>query len=328
MKSIPAVLRITAITLAVGAIGFSAYAGGLKHRLIPKSSGWYAHVDVEALTESTLGSCLLAAAKASGDADLAQVKEELGIDPFEDVYSVTIYGVGDGGPADITGEDAVALLVTTPAIDKLLENLAEQEGYQRIEQGGLALHSFSDDDDDDDDDERWYVNVQKASNDRRVVIASMNKDAVVDGVAVAKGNKPGKADRDGAEGALVLFSTSSLDGLGEGSPASQVLGRAKQLRLVISEEEGVVHAQAGLQLDSDEYTQTVVDLINGILAMARMAANAEDDEEAEAMLELASGIELKADGDKLGISIKVSAEMLCTMIEHAGELRFSEIQLD
>lgn len=322
MKSIPAVLRITAITLAVGAVGLSAYAGGLKHRLIPKSSGWYAHVDVEALTESTLGNCLIAAAKAAGDAesDLAEIKQELGIDPFEDVHSVTIYGVGDGGPGDIDGDNAVALVVMSPASDKLIEKLAEQDGYQRIEERGLALHSFS------DGDEQWFINIQKASNNRRVLIASMNKDAVVDGVAVAKGDKPGKEDRDGAEGALVLFSTSSLEGLGEGNPASQVLGRAKQLRLAISEQEGVVHAQAGIQLDSEEYTKTVVDMINGMLAMARMAVDP-DDEEAAAMLELASGIELKADGDKLGISIKVPAEMLCEMMEHAGEL-VPDIQLD
>jgi hypothetical protein len=163
-------------------------ADALDKSRVPAQARWVAHVDVEALTHSTL----FAAMKAQHgkdfelDGDLAELESEFGIDPFVDLKSLTVYC------AEKSPERSVILMSGSEKLDAALTRLQEQPGYRTEKESGHTLHVWS------QGDETWYGWVlRRDSSANRVVVLSGNRDDLLNGVAVVRGHEaqPGGATR-------------------------------------------------------------------------------------------------------------------------------------
>ena len=81
----------TACVLAT-VICLPASAGSLKKNWVSAKAQWVAHIDMDAARESSIGKFLIEH-RDELDIDCGAM-EEMGINPIEDIYSVTLSGAG------------------------------------------------------------------------------------------------------------------------------------------------------------------------------------------------------------------------------------------
>ncbi|MCB9845130.1 MAG: hypothetical protein H6811_03975 [Phycisphaeraceae bacterium] len=122
----------------------AALAGPVDFDRVPAGSRIVAHIDMERLLDSRIGSTLMEHLEDHGIDGLQEIKAHLGLDPFEVVRDVTVCLLGD------SEEDAVAIVSMTSDAERLvstLEAFSEETGYRQRRVGGRSLHTFNVDDD-------------------------------------------------------------------------------------------------------------------------------------------------------------------------------------
>ncbi len=108
------------ILIALPLLAPCAIAGGFDPHLVSAEAPWILHVDLEALSHSSLLSSLHEEGLFfENEFDLDRVKTEFGLDPFVDLGSITMYGVdarGDGVATVICGTEKLAAVWSQLAI--------------------------------------------------------------------------------------------------------------------------------------------------------------------------------------------------------------------
>ena len=106
--------RALAVAAVIGLGGATATAGSLDLDAVSADATWLVHVDVERFVDSTLGRFVIENSEAL-DIDvneLREMEEQLAINLWEDVMSVTLYGVGEDD------DEGVVVAVTNHQIDE------------------------------------------------------------------------------------------------------------------------------------------------------------------------------------------------------------------
>jgi hypothetical protein len=97
----------------------TVHAGAFDPRQVPAGSPWIVHVDMEALSRSTILRALHAdGVKFENDFDLDHVEKDFGLSPFDDLYSLTFYGSGKNG------DESVCVVTGTAALSAAKSRLA------------------------------------------------------------------------------------------------------------------------------------------------------------------------------------------------------------
>ncbi|MEE8155673.1 MAG: hypothetical protein V3T53_12035 [Phycisphaerales bacterium] len=335
---------LIALTTALFSIASVAWAGIFNPDNVSVEARWVVHLDVEALTSSEFGACLIKGLQSQEENPLTQMEAEIGINPLEDIYSLTAYGTGEppakGISVEVTGEDvsvgavarpggnAVVLAVMSDAIDALIQQLAaDEQRYEKISRAGYTIHSWAD----EDSDARWYLYQQPIENEsRRLVLASDNSDALFEGIRVLAGDAPSLADvnRDDRQlpqpGSMLFASVDDIGDLAGHEAASELLKRTKRLAVDLVEHEGTVILNISAQTDSPEAATTITQIIQGALAVATLAVDPNDDE-AAAVKALVQNLNFTTEGRRMSLEFQQPAEVLCQLLEAAGEgLQFGE----
>jgi len=301
---------------ALPSLSEPAVAGGLEPTWVSSHARWIAHVDVEA----ALASDLVAQAMEHGGHvnvewdELEEVQRELGIDPREDVDSVTIYSAEDDP------EQAVILIVTNSKIDGALDRLERHVSSRPAAVDGFTLRRWQEDG--HGDSIHTYV-ARKQGSDERVLLVSPDEDAIVHGVRVLRGHAASlsRADLDVAPspGAFVYFA--APDGMGaladEIEPASQVARLVKSLVFEAGEFGGSVFLGLTVETDDVAEARKFTQILQG--ASALLALISESEEDVRPLLPLLQGLQVRSDGPVVRIRFEhETAALLELAMEASG----------
>ncbi|MHC4415654.1 MAG: hypothetical protein ACYS0G_10250 [Planctomycetota bacterium] len=273
-KSIAAIL----MAATVSGPGASVPGGPLQKSWIDADAKWLGHVDVEALTGSTIGGLLLEQAEHL-DVDLDDLDDfqnEIGMDPRTDVMSVTFYGA--------TGDlesDGVLIAVTNARAEEALERLTHHDGIESrtIERDGYEVHVLTDGGD------SFYLHLRAADRpDRRVAVLGSDEDVVLDALRVIDGRAAslpeGKSpilDGGPAKGSIVFIAAADVCELPEIEAASGILRLSDGVTVDIGETDGVLRADATVSAASAEVASDIAQVIKGLVALGHLAVDREPD---------------------------------------------------
>lgn len=298
-------MRIKQAAVCVFLCAGSTLAGPLVSQRILPDATWVLHVNVEAVTESNIGRAMLdGEIGAEIRADLANDgMQELGIDPLRDVKGITLFGHGEDD------SHAVVIVSGTPAIDGALARLPEiAEGYTEIREGDRVVHSWR------DGDETNYIYACPGSGPgERLVLFSENIDELrrgmvrleVGGADVA----PALQQQTPAAGSFIFFSAEEFPGmLDHAEEASAIFRYARGMTLDAGESGNEFRADARLRTETPAEATTMLQVVQGMMALGRMAAAGEPD--LQPLLRIADGCRASTDGAALALSFRIDSGVL------------------
>ncbi len=245
-----------------------AFSGGLDRDLVPASTRWIAHLDVEHFLRTEL----FQAAREHGAEDvleLDEMRDELGLDPLEDLLSITVFAFGD------RPEEAVALLaLRAEAAQRALDRAEEEEDHVFLEVDGVRLRGWTKDD-------RIEVYAYDAKRgDEHFFLLCDDRSRLLDAVSVFAGDSESLADADEAHIAarpapgsfFYAEASEGLAGLHDLVPVSTVNDMVRGMRFDASEEEGVLELSLSLDLRDGEDAEDVAQVLQGGVALAELFA--------------------------------------------------------
>lgn len=339
-----AVLVTTTVTLA----------GPLKPKLLPASTTWFVHMDAEAVKSSIFGMCLLARMEEAGANEFDEMQSKLGIDLEEDVYSLTVFGLGTRPAKGINviigdkrlevaaianPDESVAALavVNSDAARSLIEHLSEvKQAYRQISLGDYKVHAMIEpagEGDEDGEGETKLLVYIKSSDDpsRKTLVVSDKKQLLLTAIKALEGDAPNLSSNEGSSlstiartGSLFVLSASDIHQLTGGNGGSKILKGSKAFSFEISEANGIVHLSASMTTESAELAKYITDAVQGIIAIAQLSMNKEDKDIAT-ILTLAKSIEFNSDDNKINVNFEHSAKELCILMgSHLGKRSYDE----
>ena len=275
--------RLLCAALLLGLTTIPAWAGPLKPKWIGSDAQWVAHVDVDAARDSTIGQFIIEH-RDELDLDFGEL-EEMGINPLEDFYSITLYGAGD------PEEDGVIIVQMNDKIDGLIDMAKEQaDGFEEIEVLGRTAYSI--------DNGEKVAYVHKSSSGRRTVLIATSDEALADAIGVIEGDRDNITDGDDGVGGSprkgAIFSAFMTDASWmdmDNNPASKIINMSDSVSAQVGEYQNEAYAEVSFDAGNEDDARNINDIINGVLAMGRMIT-AQGDSEMAHLSEFIKGIEV------------------------------------
>jgi hypothetical protein len=303
----------TAATALI-ATGFTvlapATAEPLRTSWVPAEARWVVHVDVEAAATSTIGRFLVEHRDALSQGEYAQFREKTGVDPATDVKGLTVYGT-KCDPAD-----AVAIIVTSSAVDPFLDKLrAEETSYRQIKSGGRVLDAWT-----EDGCQRYGFTVKQG--DRRLLLVSQALPRLERAISVVEG-----ADTGGLSAALatlpkegsILF-IAAVDVAEAVKQARTVMFQKMQdLRLDIGEAAGELFGELQVNTPSLQEAKDLKEALEGGIAVARMMAPSRA--ELQPILDAAASIRFSASETLVVAKFSYDGQKALDMLRSALDVR-------
>ncbi|MFG0275210.1 MAG: hypothetical protein ACF8QF_09145 [Phycisphaerales bacterium] len=292
-----------------------AEAGPLNLRHVGADAQFVVHIDMEAMRESEAGRSLLGIITQVADDAFDDIEDELGIDPRSNIDDATIYGASDD-EGDLViivhgnGELADALDRARKEIEDIDSDRARGVEYEMWDAG----------------DETLYVFEASRRGETTVVIA-FDEDRLVDAVRVLAGEDDGlRGDAADAFGeplrnAFLFVSVAGDMGLDEFGQASDMLRLTDRVIVQVGGDESL-DMSLDLTADSHDDAKNLMGLLQGAVAVARIAASQQDfgtREERDALLALADGMQFESDGRRVRISASFDPDWLAEMIEEHAD---------
>ncbi len=306
-------IRIITVAAALGVATATATAGSLDRDAVSADATWVVHVDMERLAESTVGRFL----REHGDDldidldDLDAVCDQLDLDPWRDVMSVTVYG------AQKQSEDGVMVLETSDRIHEALRRLGQLEGveHESVEFAGFAVERFA------FDGEEHYVHVRtNRRSERSVVVLADASRRLVDACRVISGERRslsrGVSPLSRAKprrGSFVFVAASDagmFDGIEE---ASEIVRLTDAVMIDIGETGDDLYAAAMVSADSGEDARDIVQVLQGMLALGRLAVG--EDPDLAPLRDVIRGVEIGAEDRQITLGIQLPAKQLIEALE-------------
>jgi hypothetical protein len=330
-------LRLTTFSAAALLTASSAFAGPLNTDHVAADARWILHFDVESFVKSQVGSCILEHRHQLDMEGIDEINEALGIDVFQDVLGATVYGgVGDNmkmamhvddeavsvGAEARAVEKAVAVIVMSEAADRMIEKLKEGESYAEVHKDGFVLHSFTE----PESSKRHNVYIERGANaNQRLVVAGPDLMQVVHAIKVVHDDAKSlqSADMPLAKmtpraGSFAFTTALEIAGISGDDPASRILECSRQLTFDVGEDLGKAFAVLEVTADSDEDASNISQILQGLVALGRMAL-ANGDEETRPLLKLLNGIKFLSHGDFIVADLEFPADECCQMILEKAE---------
>ena len=263
--------RIFTAGAATLAFGVGASAGPVNKSWIAADATWYVHVDSEAAIGSTLGQFVVNNRGRLGLEGMDGLRD-LGIDPFKDVKSVTIYDTDDNP------EHAIVIASTTSAVEQLIDLLKSDPATRTMSVDGHTLVAF----DDKGKTQYWHTRPGEAP-DTRIVFISDDWKIVTDALKVVDGatsslsrSGPGSPlAGDPGSGSIVYIRAAEIPSAVKNNPdpnASALLGQVGGVQLDLGERDGEIYGLAQLYTSSGEDAANISQVAQGLLALGKMLA--------------------------------------------------------
>lgn len=263
-----------------------AWAGPLDPALVPADARWAAHVDMEQAKRTKVGGYVRSVIEEYAGATLSRAQEQFGLHPFEDVRSLTFFRSATG-----TGRVA-AIVLTTAAGDRFASSLSKAgpAQLQSSEVDGVTILTWT------ELNQKWRASVIRTEDDVRAIVFASTERDVLEAVKVVAERKtlaepPAKlafAERAPGEGSIVYAAVRELgsptdmddfDGSGvPDGPSAVIFQHAKHLLLDVGESSSEsFFANVRMQASSESDANSMRDMAQGVLAVARMSAKDKPD---------------------------------------------------
>ncbi len=299
----------------IACLATPAFGERLDPSAIPANTRFLVHIDMGGVQKTQLFQAMLGLAEEEGEdpfAELRQVEAEFGLDPLRDIHSATFYSQSSDP------ESAVVMLAGNAKIDDAIARLSQEEGYVTVEVEGFRLHVL------EVEGETQYGYVQERG-DRRVVLISPNKKELLRGALVLCGRQPSMADVDEPalnlrprKGSFLFVSVAGdLPGMEDFEPASAVFDMAKSFTFDLGEREGVLNAHLEVTTDSEKTAHQVRDILQGVVAFARLAAGMEDVPD-EIPFDLLDGLKFSTEKNSVHVRFSFATKDLLGLAEELG----------
>ncbi len=283
-----------------------AQAEPLNLTRISEDAKWLAHVDVDAMRESTVvrqfyDTCL---AKHDADKHFGRFAEHFGFDPRTDLHGVTLYG------SKLSKDEGVMLVSATVNKQLLLEKAEKAPCHEVTDYKTFKIHT-------------WMHTQGK--HEHKVSGAFFQDDLLVFGSTVEKvqkaldvlkgdaANLAGKKDSPLAQEppAGAVFVVRAVDLAEAEVPCkSPLLKQSKLLSLVKGEHDGQWFGMGTLVTDSPEVADQVKQIIEGIGAMILLQHGDEPE-----IKELIRQYKLSVQDSTVTLTFKASAEVVVRQVE-------------
>lgn len=297
-------------TAAILAMVGVAKAEPLNLKQVPAEAKWVAHVDVDAMRESTViqkAYYKIADLCPDGERLVDKIREFVAMDPRNDLHGITLGGT-------VVGQPEVALLVHAEVDQKaLLDKVSKAPDYKEETYGAYKLHCWTD------------AKGKKHEHPMAGTFAKPNMILLAPTVDILKavldtmdGKSPSLAGSKSPlaasvpDGALVL---ARAVGLADAKlpMKSPLVTKSDTFSLAIGESGGQSFAEAALLMKSPEDAQRVKALLDGGRAMLELQHG--DDAEAMKML---NKVKVTLAGPTLKVEFRASADDVGNHAEKAA----------
>ncbi len=305
----------TGVVGMMSCVGGVAMGGGIDAAWVEADAGWVAHIDVEGLMRSEIGSAVLEIVGMNDEGVtfeemMAMLKdgvedEELGLAVMREIRDVTVIGKDDDEPDLVVAR-------TSGVVHALLEVMKEEDKFQMIEKDGHSIVSWTEDNGNDRDG--FVVVLPTADKETFRVVVSDSIDKLVGAITASHVRRDGPDWIDGADGKLVfLHIEKPAEMSGHDLPA--FLQDAGEIEFSLSERDGDLDASVIIETGNEDAAINLVAFANGMMALGRMAAS--DEPELAELLTLTKGLRLRADGTAVLVNLTVDVH---TLLETVGPL--------
>ena len=299
--------------LALTALAATTDAGELRRDLVPANVSWIGHFDFEGLQRTNLWNQLLTHEEfeledAMGELD--EIRREIGIDPLQDIRSITVFGTG------MSEEETVAMVRTTSAIDLALDRFAEEDEYRRTSRGGYVLHSW---------DNEGYAYLHEGQGDERVLLVAGDPATLARTADVLNGRglslmgtaTPRVTAVPSSESFVFFAAAEGIPGLHEIEPASQIANLAQGIVFQMGEARGELFLTANVLTADIDAALNLSDVFDGLLALAKLAMATED--LPSSLRDLTRSLQVETRGNEVWIEFRYSVQALFQAFEDLAE---------
>lgn len=310
------------------ALAGAAHAGPLVPGRVLPDATWVVHIDIESMVNSNVGRTILATeigAEMRNEIE-TEFGNELGMNPLNDLRSVTIFGHSE------EEDQALFLISGTSVIDQVLERIPQEvPNYNAIREGDRVVHTWDEGDGEGADRMYAYAAPGGGANER-VVLLSGSLDELRRGMLRIEGGgaemSPALSNgRLPAPGSFIFVSADELPGMDDAdNDASAMLRYARGLVFDAGEQGDELRAAARITTDGVEDATTMLQAVQGMMAVGRMIATSEP--EIAPLMKLADGCRATTEGATLVVSLTLDRNVVSSVLTQIAEHEQAQRQED
>ncbi len=275
----------------------------LERSQVAADAKWLLHLDVEALLKSQLGAGLTKAVVAEAGDDL---KEDAGLDLpaiIRNTGAIMAYGTdyksGKDGKGILIwqGSKEIEQIASAFLVQQAEAAKAGAGNVKVVRSGSQPVYAFGDD---------MHVQVRPGGG----LILGRTVAQIDDATQVLDGRAPSLKDRATfAEysalpgGFFFLALAEGFNQNAEVPPQASVLKLADGGRIALGEADGKLRLQLTLKAQSEEVTQQIQQVVQGLLAIVTMTQT-----EAPELQEMIRGTKVNADGKRVTVDLTIPTE--------------------
>jgi len=281
---------------------------------IPADAELVAHVDLSSARTSVIGRRLLRRAERWDLETVGRFTERAKDRQLEigrDFVAVTVYSTP---PDDV---QPVLILTMSKAAAGLFDDLQGEPGYWAKTIDGRKVHSFR------PGRRRVYSHVASLPGDTYAAVCCLDLDQLFQALEVIEGDAPSLvgssnplARIEPRPGRFLHVAVTRLKKLTARNPTSNLLKQATGFQLEAGESGGEVFAQLTLEGKSEEACDNIVNVAQGLIALARLVATNEDTPRRvkKGRRLLLNAIDVASDGREIHVNLRCSAEKLAAVL--------------
>ena len=291
---------------------------------VPENSKFSIQIDLAAIKQTKLGAMLFSLAKKKAieelgkkgrdEAGLAKLKEMLGMDPFEEIQTITLSSAEYENPEN-SMLAIVRLKKTAGNLEGLLLGMPE---YESSEYKNHQIHSAT-----PDKKMRVFGAIHGKDNQNRTIILTPNKSKI-ESVLDELDRNSGLDESEPSLVRLQLFEIPT-DKIGRG-PQANIAKLVKTFILEVEDANEDIGLTAKLTTETDKQAEQVQQMAQGVIAMVDFAQTIDsDDKDLKKIREMLVGLKATRDGTDVQVSLMLNAAKIAYAI--AKELNL-ELEVD
>ena len=285
---------------------------------VPAESKFVVHIDLNAIKQTKLGAMLFNVAKQKAleelgkkggdEAAMERIKETLGMDPFEDIQSITLSAT-DFEDTEETMLAMVRLKKTSGNLEGLALALPE---YDVTEHADHQIHSAS-----PKDDRRIYGAIHGKGEQDRIVILTPNLatiKTVLDQLDDAK--DPSRSNDSSVNQALASLQVFEIPGeqFGKG-PQAVVAKIVTSFSAELSSQDDNLTATAIMTTGNEKQAEQLQQMASGFVAMIDLAQSMDsNDKDLKQIRETLKGVETKILDKQVTVTLTLNSDQIAKAI--------------
>ncbi len=271
----------------------------LQKKYIASDAKWLIHLDVRALIKTKLWDSIYDEKKVKINHKNKDIMKELNFDVLNDLHSVSVYGIDKGE------RNAIVLINGNFDRNKIIRKLESEKNPETSKYGNFKIYHW------DDDDFGVFVN-------NNLLVITQSRVYMEYALDVIKGKKVGFNKSSLSKrmkeipGNSVLFALAGdLSRLaGKHRKLPMMIDKAKMALFLAMEQNNDMRLSLKLQTETPEAAKNLMQVGNGLLALARMSKKDMDGKEV-----IVNSIQISAEGNIVKVKMVIPSKFIIDNID-------------